>query len=442
MMKLNPYSKYKDSGVEWIGEVPEGWEVTKVGFCCDFFTGWTPPTGDASNYDGDQLWANISDIGNKFLTETAKRVSLNAVHHHKMRIAPAGSLLFSFKLSIGQVSITDVPMYTNEAIAIFRSGTKILSHWAYYTFPVFIPKNASENIYGAKILNQYLIKSAKILLPPIEEQSAIAAFLDAETARIDSLINEYEMLMDLLKEKRQALISQAVTKGLNPDAPMKDSGVEWLGEVPEHWSVRRLRFIANLNPSKSECSNIGEDEEVSFLPMEAIGDDGSLNLEHVKPVNEVNSGYTYFRNGDVTIAKITPCFENGKGAVMNGLKGHIGFGTTELIVVRPEHNISISEYIHLIFVSTYFRKLGESWMYGAGGQKRIPDEFVRNFKIGIPPVDEQRTIATFLETEIAHIDALVREAEIGINLLRERRTTLISDAVTGKMDVRGWKEAM
>jgi len=150
----------------------------------------------------------------------------------------------------------------------------------------------------------------------------------------------------------------------------KDSGVEWLGEVPEHWDVKRLRFIAMLNPSKSEVSKFDRETVISFLPMEAIGIDGTINLEHEKAISEVETGYTFFREGDVTIAKITPCFENGKGAVMKGLLNGIGFGTTELIVARPETDQTFSEYLHWIFTSAPFRNLGESYMYGAGGQKR------------------------------------------------------------------------
>jgi type I restriction enzyme S subunit len=210
----------------------------------------------------------------------------------------------------------------------------------------------------------------------------------------------------------------------------KESGVEWLGEVPEEWVVKRLRFIAGLNPSKSECSGIEGDSQVSFLPMDAVGDDGSLNLEQVRPICEVNSGYTYFRDGDVTIAKITPCFENGKGAVMRGLQGGIGFGTTELIVIRPILQAAVGEYIHLLFVCAYFRKFGESWMYGAGGQKRVPDDFVRNFKVGIPPVAEQHAIAAFLDAEVSRMDALMAEYETLIDLLKEKRQALISHAVT------------
>lgn len=210
----------------------------------------------------------------------------------------------------------------------------------------------------------------------------------------------------------------------------KNSGVEWLGKVPEHWEVKRLRFVAQLNPSKGETNELDKETEVSFLPMEAIGDDGSLNLERTRPIIEVETGYTYFREGDVTIAKITPCFENGKGAVMRGLFGGVGFGTTELIVARPKPFETTSNYLHWLFVSKWFRKLGEASMYGAGGQKRVPDDFVRNFAIGFPPVKEQQNIAAFLDCETAKIDALIAEQQRLIELLKEKRQSVISHAVT------------
>ena len=210
----------------------------------------------------------------------------------------------------------------------------------------------------------------------------------------------------------------------------KDSGVEWLGEVPEHWDVKRLRFIAMLNPSKSEVSKFDRETVISFLPMEAIGIDGTINLEHEKAISEVETGYTFFREGDVTIAKITPCFENGKGAVMKGLLNGIGFGTTELIVARPETDQTFSEYLHWIFTSAPFRNLGESYMYGAGGQKRVPDDFVQNFSLGLPPLPEQRSIAAFLDRETTKIDELIAEQRQLIDLLKEKRQAVISHSVT------------
>ena len=213
-----------------------------------------------------------------------------------------------------------------------------------------------------------------------------------------------------------------------------DSGVAWLGPMPSGWSVKRLRFVAEINPSKSEVSDLPVDTEVSFLPMEAIGEDGALNLERTRPLSDVQTGYTYFRDGDVAIAKITPCFENGKGAAMRGLRGGVGFGTTELIVARPKKRHTTSEYLHRLFTSHPFRIAGEASMYGAGGQKRVPDDFVRDFAIAFPPLPEQRAIVAFLDRETAKIDALVAEQKHLIELLKEKRQAVISQAVTKGLD--------
>ena len=214
----------------------------------------------------------------------------------------------------------------------------------------------------------------------------------------------------------------------------KDSGVGWLGLVPSHWPVMRLRQAARLNPSKSETAALPRSTLVTFLPMEAIGEDGSLALDRVRAIGELESGYTYFSEGDVAIAKITPCFENGKGAVMRGLHGGLGFGTTELIVARPLPQHLDGTYLHRIFTSRPFMQQGEASMYGAGGQKRVPDDFVRDFAIALPPVEEQVVINHFLDRETAKIDALVAEQEQLITLLKEKRQAVISHAVTKGLD--------
>jgi len=210
----------------------------------------------------------------------------------------------------------------------------------------------------------------------------------------------------------------------------KDSGLAWLGQVPCSWAMKRLRFVGRLNPSKSETAGLPRDTEVSFLPMEAVGDDGSLVLNRTRPLAEVESGYTYFRDGDVTVATITPCFENGKGAVMRGLHGGIGFGTTELTVMRPHAEQGMPEYLHWLFTSAPFRQLGEASMYGAGGQKRVSDDFIRDFAIALPEPAEQAAIAAFLDREAGKMDELVAEQERLIALLKEKRQAVISQAVT------------
>lgn len=199
------------------------------------------------------------------------------------------------------------------------------------------------------------------------------------------------------------------------------------------WESTRLRFVARLNPSKAEI-NLPGDVEVSFLPMEAIGEDGSLRLDTTRPIAEVQSGYSYFRDGDVTVAKITPCFENGKGALMRDLIGGVGFGTTELIVARPDTKQLDPAFLLRLFQSREFRALGEGSMYGAGGQKRVPDEFVRDFAFALPPLPQQTAIAAFLDRETAKIDGLVEEQRRLIDLLKEKRQAIISHAVTRGLD--------
>ena len=214
----------------------------------------------------------------------------------------------------------------------------------------------------------------------------------------------------------------------------QDSGVEWLGEVPSHWNPTRLKFHVHLNPSKSEVSALDPNTEVSFVPMEAVSERGELSLNRTRPISEVLTGYTYFRDGDVSIAKITPCFENGKGAIMCNLAGGVGFGTTELIVARSRPDRTTPEFLDWLFRSPAFRTRGEAAMYGAGGQKRVPDDFVRDFISPGAPLAEQIAIAAFLGRETAKIDALIEEQRRLIALLKEKRQAVISHAVTEGLD--------
>jgi type I restriction enzyme S subunit len=189
-----------------------------------------------------------------------------------------------------------------------------------------------------------------------------------------------------------------------------------------------------MNPSKSEIATLDRDLEISFLPMEAVGEQGQLDLDRKRPIREVENGYTYFHDGDVAFAKITPCFENGKGALMRGLTNGVGFGTTELTVIRSKPELLYPEFLDWLLRTVEFRGQGEASMYGAGGQKRVPDDFVRDFRAAFPPAHEQVAIAAFLDRETAKIDALIAEQERLVALLKEKRQALISHAVTKGLD--------
>jgi type I restriction enzyme, S subunit len=198
---------------------------------------------------------------------------------------------------------------------------------------------------------------------------------------------------------------------------------------PSSWSKRRLRFAARMNPSKREATGRSAETEVSFVPMEAVGTWGGVDTSAKRAIGEVSSGYTFFREGDVLVAKITPCFENGKGGIAERLESGIGFGTTELHVLRPSRELD-NRFLFYITISHPFRVIGEGEMFGAGGQKRVPERFILDYPLGLPEVQVQRSIATFLDRRTAAIDALIAKKERMIELLQEKRQALITQAVT------------
>ena len=200
------------------------------------------------------------------------------------------------------------------------------------------------------------------------------------------------------------------------------------GEIPEDWMRRRLRFDVVLNPNKS-LIGMEPNKLVSFIPMDAVGEHGGLDLDEVRELGDVYDGYTYLAEGDVCIAKITPSFENGKGALAEGLTNGVGFGTTELHVVRPGPNID-GRFLFYVSIADDFRRLGASEMYGAAGQKRIDESFIKDWMALLPPLDMQRRIARFLDEKTARIDGLIAKKRDLLDRLAEKRQALITHAFT------------
>jgi type I restriction-modification system specificity determinant len=207
---LNPNVEMKQSGVEWIGDVPKHWEVIKLKYKYHFQTGATPNTGKKENFEGDLRWANISDLNGSVVYDTTKHINKEAASECSMNISPKGSLMYSFKLSVGTVAFCGEDMYTNEAIASFIPQKNDLKY-LFYCAPIFIIHNANRNIYNAPLLNQELIKNALICLPSLNEQTAIATYLDHKCATIDASISNAQHQIELLQEYKQSLITEVVT---------------------------------------------------------------------------------------------------------------------------------------------------------------------------------------------------------------------------------------
>jgi type I restriction enzyme S subunit len=278
-----------------------------------------------------------------------------------------------------------------------------------------------------------------VIIPSENEQKQIVKFLDFKCAQIAQFIRNKRRLIQLLKEQKQIIINQAVMRGIDPDVKMKPSGVDWLGDIPVTWECYKLKRLTKFNPSKAELGNdVDMSNKIVFLPMEKVSVDGKIDCEEKRKVSEIWNGFTYFKRGDVVVAKITPCFENGKGALLDSLETKYGFGTTEFIIIRPLEKLC-GNFLYYITMSSRFRKEGEEVMTGAAGQKRVPTDFMKNYLVALPSIQEQSQIVHFIKTKHLEIDRVIDKTNREIELIQEYRTRLISDVVTGKVDVRNIK---
>ncbi|OFE43854.1 restriction endonuclease subunit S [Acinetobacter towneri] len=438
MAKYQAYAEYKDSGVGFLGEIPEHWIVSKVKYLAPFQVGWTPPTKNDSNFIGDNLWVNISDLKGKVINNTVKQISDKAALEASMDITPKGSLMYSFKLSVGTVSFAGCDMYTNEAIASFLHSAKLPLSYLYYALPKFVIENASTNIYGANILNQELIRNALLVKIPYIEAEKIANFLDHETAKIDHLIEKQQQLIELLKEKRQAVISHAVTKGLDPNVPMKDSGVEWLGEVPEHWKVTRFKFLCDSIIAGPFGSSITKDMYVNqgfkvYGQEQVIPNNFEIGDYYISEKNYKELARYAVDPGDILISCVGTF---GKIAVFpsNGEKGIINPRLIKATLSKDHNSYFYREFLKSEAVFKQFEQLSR------GGTMGVINIAILNEIVAVAPdTNEQEAIYVFIAEQKIKFSHLIGRACEQIELLKERRTALISAAVTGKIDVRHWQ---
>ena len=438
MAKFKRYDSYKNSGVEWLGEIPSHWEMKSLKYCLKFTIGVTPSSSEESYYFEEEPWITISDMSGKHITKT-HFVSKKAVKKCNMRVVPKGSLLYSFKLSVGQVSFTTKDAYTNEAIASFYPTNNTNLKFWYYVLPVYLIRNANKNIYGVYLLNQDLIKNAMIIFPPKDEQKKIASYLDEKIAKINTAISGKEKLIELLKEQKQIIINDAVTKGLNKNAKFKNSGIEWLGKIPSHWDVKRFKdyfkFDKGLTITKENlqdegifCVNYGEiHSKLGFEVNPKIDNLKCVGKEYLKANQK-----SLVKNGDFIFADTSEDIEGaGNFTYLNScLPTFAGYHT---IICRPKKNLA-SRYLAYEFQSTTFRSQIQKRVKGVKVYS-ITQGLLADLIIWLPPKDEQEKIVSYLDEKISKIDKLINLEQEYIKSLKEYKASLIDSVVTGKVKV-------
>lgn len=427
MGKLEKYSSYKDSGIEWLGEIPEHWEVQKIKFVMNKIqTGTTPSTNNKNFFDGDLNWFNPKDLNQEILIESENKLSQLALDRREIKLFPKNSILIvGIGATTGKTSYLNINGTFNQQITGFHSTIH------HNKFLFYVLRNFSKIFLNVAsyttlpILNNEFFKSFSIVLPPKEEQIKITSFLDKKTTQIDEVISQKEKLIELLKERKQIVINDSVTKGLDKEVEFVDSGVEWIGKIPKLWKISKLGTSLKPISIKNRAD----------LPLLSVTREQGVIL---RDVDDKESNHNFIPD-DLSGYKMV---EKGQFA-MNKMKAWQGsYGISDYTgIVSPAYFIFELNGIE----STFFHKAIRSSVYvpffikasdGVRiGQWDLSKSRMKEIPFYIPPKDEQLQIVEYIENQTSKIDKAIEFQQNYISKLKEYKASLIDSVVTGKVRV-------
>lgn len=438
MAKFKRYDSYKNSGVEWLGQIPSHWEILKLKFVSKIETGNSISDDKKSNYECVECESHpyiaTKDINYEYSTinyDNGLRIPKGETN---FKIALPDSILICVEGGSAGKKIA----YTNQSVCYVNKLASIqtigenVSKFLYYVIKSYIFKNQFDLSINGLIggVSVLLIKNFCAILPPKDEQEKIALYLDEKIAKIDASISGKEKFIELLKEQKQIIINDAVTKGLNKNAKFKNSGVEWLGEIPQHWTITKLKYIGTsiIGLTYNPNNLCGKDEGVLILR--------SSNIQHGKLILNDNvyiKGYIpkklFIRENDIVICSRNGSRELiGKCALAKKEDEKYSFGAF-MTVFRSKLNF----YVFQILNSEIFKKQAGKFLTSTINQLTVNN--FNSFEIPLPPKDEQEKIVEYIENKISKIDKLLNLEQECIKSLKEYKASLIDSVVTGKVKV-------
>ncbi|MBU0731746.1 restriction endonuclease subunit S [Patescibacteria group bacterium] len=385
-------------------ELPAGWKMVELKTVCKTTSGGTPSRNNKEFYKNGKIsWVKSGELKENIIFETEEKITKDALKSSNVKILPKGTFLMAmYGANIGQTAELGIEATTNQAVcAFFPDESKILKDFL-KIYLINEKDNLIDKGFGGAQSNisQTIIKDLRIPLPPIPNQKEILMKLNESK----SILTKSTSLLFEAEIRLANVMSSALHK-LIPD----DESV-----LPEGWEMVELQDIAEINPKKSEVKDISDDTDVSFVPMAAVNEHtGKIETPEIRKIGKVRKGYTYFKNGDVLFAKITPCMENGKSAIANNLVNGIGFGTTEFHVIRPSDRLN-AKFIYSILRSDYFRHIAQQHMTGTAGQARVPTDYIKTYQIALPPIEEQEKIVdrlTMIKSKVNEARNIYKEAK-------------------------------
>lgn len=414
----------KDSGIEWIGEIPQDWSLNKIG---NMYS-------ERKQKVSDRDYAPLSVTMKGIVPQLSTAAKTDA--HDDRKLVLKGDFAINSRSdrrgSCGISQYDGSVSLINTILAPNQDMNPEYYDWLFHT------SMFSDEYYkwGHGIVDDLWttgwqdMKSIFVPCPDLNEQQVIANFLNEKCTEIDNAISKTAASIEEYKKLKQSIITKAVTKGIRGNRPMKDSGIEWIGEIPADWKIEKLKYVSMFSPP-CDKTGISVDTVITYLPMECVKN-GSY-VKNTKEFGKLSTSLTEFQDGDIIMAKVTPCFENGNIAILEGIESGYGVGSSELFVYRPTR--IVGKFLFYWFRNDYFMDIGRSTMTGTGGLKRVNPYFARNCEIHYPPEIEQREIAAYLDGKCYELDNIITKKQQLITELEAYKKSLIYEYVTGKKEV-------
>lgn len=419
--------KMKDSGIEWIGEIPEGWEVLAHKYIMH------KEKSICEHYNGEDIISlTLNGVVKRDLENPSGKMPTTFDGYQFVEPNDLLLCLFDIDVTPRCVGLVKDHGLTSPAYSRFKVHSGFCN--SYYDYLLRFIDDEKVFVHLSKNLRSSLTESdfsaIKTVVPPKAEQQRIADYLDNGTFEINTLLSKTRSSIEEYQKLKQAVITQAVTKGVRGEREMKDSGVEWIGKIPVGWGISRIKYVSIFEPS-CDFRKLTPETIITYSPMECIKN-GTFE-RRTSLYGKLAHTLTPFQDGDIVMAKVTPCFENGNIAIMNELQSGYGLGSSELFVFRPQ-NIN-TRYLFYWLQNNLFVHQACATMTGTGGLKRISPSFVKNCNIHYPSTAEQSQIADYLDAKCAEIDRLIAKKEQLVKELESYKKSLIYEVVTGKRGV-------
>lgn len=406
----------KPSGIEWIGDIPDDWEVRRLKAISKLQTGNTPSTNNKNNYAETGFpWLKPDDLCGT-IKESQAKVFLSPAGKLETRILPANSILLCCIGSIGKIGFVSTECASNQQITAL-----IIKHgfWRYFLYVLRIAEEELMSLSVGNvvfILNSERLGSLKIPFPPLKTQQKIADYLDEKCGEIDATISKQKEIIEKLKAYKQSLISETVTKGLDKSAPLKPSGIDYLGDIPSHWEIKKLKFLVSLIDNKTK-----DGHSISLENIES----GTGKL--IETENTYDGEGISFKENDLLFGKLRPYLAK---VYLSALKGR---ALGDFYVMRANKGTN-PNFLKFVLLSDWFIKIVDSSTYGTK-MPRASWDFTGGMRIPLPPISEQDCISSYLETKCSEVDTFIIEKQNIIQKLDAYKKSLIFECVTGKYKI-------